>query len=221
MELLVVGGLLAAWLLLRLSNRFGRKRRAEASPNRDLPGPTSHSHSANSLTKSFNHLFLAMALVGLTVTAGLYGVGKSSREDALVLGGFFVVFCFVGAWSMRAASKGTAELRPDDLMVRSGGKTSTIRWEHIAGVGVSTWAKTRGLDGIWPRLSRTDLNDQFVELRLNRAIRMGDLGSRYGTDVDGVPFGKTFRIFVENPTTFVELATPYISRSAAIRAASV
>ena len=169
----------------------------------------------NPNVRGITRMLLGIAFVGLAVTLGLYAAGKFDGETTLFISLFLILGPLPAAWQYRQRSKGVVRLGGEGLVVRARmGGNQAYKWEHIAEVRLSTLAEHGALNRLGARMAGLDENEPFVELRLNRSLRVPLLPGQFGTAVVGIPSlaFKTVALYVTDPEGLVRAAQPFFGR---------
>ncbi len=166
----------------------------------------------NPLAQGMKRFLLAMALVVEGVAGALFAVGRVPGDAALVMAAVGLIMPIVVMLNIALLGRGTAELHPDRLLVRSRGGNASYRWDHVADVRIATFEESPAPIRLLLRLMGVNLRQPFVKLRLSRSLRAGLFRTQVGTDVIGPPtvFVRSASVYVADPPAFVEEAKRFV-----------
>ena len=155
--------------------------------------------------------FLGIAIIACFVTGLLFVAGYVSGE--------LTVFVFLSSpvgvmfmtWGMWLENRGSVEIGPEMLIVKTGAGRYSYGWDSVGSVRLLNFAQLGGLSDLSARFWRLDRTALFVEVKLLKAARLSLFGSGASTEAFGIPQPiRTLHLHLLDPKNFIRRATPFL-----------
>ena len=167
------------------------------------------------MVRAFAVVSLPAAIIACFVTGLLFVAGYVSGELTVFVFMSSLVSSMFMTWRFWRENKGSVEIEPEMLIVKTGAGRDSYGWDSVESVRLLTFAQLGGLTDLHARFLRLDRTSPFVEVKLLKAARVPLFGSGSSTDAFGIPqLIRTLHLHLLDPEDFVRRATPFLRPSA-------